>query len=363
MDNKNIIFIVPSLGTGGAERVVVTLANKFSLRNNVTIITLNNVKTNYFINNNIKLFNINNSKNSSSNFVIALFNNIKTLNRIFKISKDVKPDVIIGFTTTSNIFAIIIALIKGTKSIISERSNPLFYRPNLFWRTLRNFFYPKTDLLIVQTEYSLNYFASIINFKKIQILSNPIDENLFHKKDVGCKKENIILSVGRLDENKNHEMLIRAFGQLPSNNWKLQIVGDGILKEYLSEISKELNIHNRVNLIGNISNIWEYYNKSKIFVFTSRSEGFPNALLEADMFGIPIISTNCESGPSYIIKHNRNGFLIDVDNQKQLEIKLNLLISNENKYLKMLEYSVKNSQKYDPKIILSKWEYKIDKIL
>ncbi len=354
---------MPSLGTGGAERAVVTLSNYLSNEYDIIIVTLNNIPTNYVLKNNINVYNVEVRKFKSTNFLKALINNLQILIRINRITKKLDPNIIIGFTTTSNVFAIITALIGKRKSIICERANPRVYIPNMFWKLLRNLFYRKTNLLIVQSEFSLNYFASIVDKSKIYILLNPIDVRLYNKINLNSIKENIILTVGRLDANKNQEMLIRAFAELKINDWQLFILGDGFLKDYLIKLTKELKVEDQVKFFGNRPDVWKYYNKCKIFVFTSRSEGFPNVLLEAVIFGIPSISTNCESGPSNLIENNFNGFLIDVNNQEQLVEKLKHLILNNTEYNIMLENSIFCSKQYDPKAIVYQWKSIIDSVL
>ncbi len=353
---------MPSLGTGGAERVGAILSNHLSKKYDVEIILLNHFGSVYELEKSINLHYAQTRIIKNSNILADILRNLIMLKRIYDIIIKINPSLIISLTTTSNIYCIFFALIGNRKSIISERSNPEDTIPNIYWRILRNIFYRYSDLLIVQSELSLNYFSSIIHKKKICILTNPLDVNLYNKKDFYSKKENIILTVGRLDTNKNQELLIRAFAKLNISNWRLLIIGDGVMKNSLKELCKKLKIDDRVDFLGNIPNVWKFYNLSKIFVLTSRSEGFPNVLLEAAMFGIPIVSSNCKSGPSEVVKNSINGFLFDVDNIEQLVDKLNTLTSDNITYDRILKNSIFSSKIYNPEVILQHWESEIYKI-
>ena len=106
-----------------------------------------------------------------------------------------------------------------------------------------------------------------------------------------------------------------------------------------------------------------YYNKSKIFAFTSRFEGFPNALTEAMAFGVPCIATNCPSGPAELIEHGNNGFLIPVDDQQSLEDKLVSLMTNDKLRLKFSEECIKNMDKFKIDNVTREWQKTINNLI
>ena len=228
--------------------------------------------------------------------------------------------------------------------------------PNIFWRILRNFCYPFTNGLIVQTDVIKGFYQKIIQESKIKIIPNPIDEIILSVRKDYNERENVILTVGRLDANKNQRLLIEAFANLNVVNWKLVIVGDGILREEYIKLTSSLGISDKVDFVGNISNVSDYYNKAKIFVFTSQSEGFPNALLEAMSFGLPCISTDCPSGPSEIIKNNENGYLIEVNNRVQLEGQMTNLMNNQRLCLEFSAKALLSIDKYKLQEIYKHWE-------
>lgn len=118
-------------------------------------------------------------------------------------------------------------------------------------------------------------------------------------------------------------------------------------KKNLIELCKKLRIDHRVNFTGSVKNIEDYYKKSDIFIFTSRSEGFPNALMEAYYFGLPSISTNCKFGPSDIISDNEDGFLIPVDSVSELRNKIKMLLENNELRAEIAKLARLNAERFN----------------
>lgn len=362
MIKKKIAFIIPSLSPGGAERVVVSLANKFANKFEVFLIVLNQTETVYNVDKEVNLIYLQEKYSPSTSLIKAIKSNVIYVKKIVKIAKKNQIDILIGFTTSVNILSIISSRVLKKPNLISERNNPEVYVPNTFWRILRNFWYPFTNGLIVQTELIKGFYQKTIQESKIKIIPNPIDEIMLSVRKDYSERENVILTVGRLDTNKNQRLLIEAFANLNVDNWKLIIAGDGVLREEYKILTATLGITDKVEFVGNVNNVSDYYNKAKIFVFTSNSEGFPNALLEAMSFGLPCISTDCPSGPSEIIKNNENGFLIDVNNKRQLEKKLTDLMNNPELCIEFSAKALTSTEKFKIQEIYKQWETLILKL-
>ncbi len=354
--NPKIAFVIHSLEQGGAERVVSTLANSFSEKYPVTIICLVRTKVFYPLDARIKLRSCKDST-PSSNPLVAIRNNIKTIRLVTRILKEEEINVVIGFTTSANVISILSAKLAGTSAIISERNNAKINPPNLLWRSLRNITYRFSDYLVVQTLGNKEFYRRIIKEDKIEVIQNPMSGSIAsrdpHKKGKHMPLE--IITVARLNPNKAHHIILLALSQLQEFDWTYTIIGDGCTKQELIAMSKSLGIEGRVHFTGMVKNVGDFYNKADIFVFTSRSEGFPNALMEAYYMGIPCISTDCDYGPSDIITNGLDGFLIPVDDEKELRAKLEVLMTDPNLRKKFAENALATSSRFNIQDITSQW--------
>jgi GalNAc-alpha-(1->4)-GalNAc-alpha-(1->3)-diNAcBac-PP-undecaprenol alpha-1,4-N-acetyl-D-galactosaminyltransferase len=178
---------------------------------------------------------------------------------------------------------------------------------------------------VVQSEEISNYFKPFIDLRKISIIPNPIKIVDSNKNN----KQKIILTVGRIDANKNQEQIIRSFSKVKQEGWKLIICGDGPLFSKLKDLVKALNLNDTVEFKGIVKNIEKQYERASIFAFSSLSEGFPNVLLEAMNYGCACISTDCPTGPSILLKNYVNGFLIPLADKISYTNHLQQLIDEE----------------------------------
>jgi len=179
---------------------------------------------------------------------------------------------------------------KDTKIIYLERSLPnesgikkLLKLPLLGYKYKKILHKERIDI-------SLSLIKLVKLFKKIERLK---------KEDLSLpKKRFTFVSIGRLDSGKNHTLLIEALQKIDADLW---IIGDGELKESLELKIKNLGLEGRVQLLGRQENPYKFLNRADCFVFGSNHEGFPNVLLEALACGVPVISTDCQSGPREIL--------------------------------------------------------------
>ena len=350
MSDKTIGFLISSLNAGGAERVVSLLANEMSLTRKVVVITLSNDPPFYQLNDSIVLKQLGVS-NPSRSVLKAIFSNVILIYKICSLIKSQSIKHLICFMTTSNVLGVISGKL-GSKIFvtISERANPDFEKLG-YWDFLRRKTYNFCDTLVVQSEEIKNYFKQYVAFPKIKIIANPIKIRL--KKDF--KKEKIILTVGRVDKNKNQEQIIRSFARIKNNEWKLIVCGDGPLKSELKDLTTRLNIDNKVEFTGTVKNIEDYYERASVFAFSSLSEGYPNVLLEAMNHNCACISTDCPTGPGMLIRHNKNGFLIPSGNENLYDSYLQSLIMDEKLRNDFVNNGQKVLQNYSLESIAPKW--------
>lgn len=303
-----ILFCIGNLLKGGAERVAANLCNYLINENEIMIVTTKGKKSEYKLDKKIKVECLE-SEETNKNFVLKNIDRLKVLKEIMKTEN---PDIIISFLPEPSYRILFLKLFnRKLKVIVSVRNDPKIEYKTIISRIIMKVLYPLADGFVFQTKEAQDYFNKKIQ-KKSTIIPNPIKEEFICEPYSG-KREKIIVTVGRLEEQKNHKMLIDAFSKLPEqfNEYKLIIYGEGNLRKSLEEQVKKLNLTNRVLLPGQVYNIKEKIYKASLFVLSSDYEGMPNALMEAMALGIPCISTDCPcGGPRFLIKNGYNGYLI-----------------------------------------------------
>ena len=196
-------------------------------------------------------------------------------------------------------------------------------------------------------------------FNRTYFIPNIIGEPFENQPEISLEnKENLISFVGRLDKEKNVVALLEIFKKANvSNDWKLQIIGDGSERKNLEQFVEKNQLQDRVIFYGTKTSeeILKLLRRSKIFGFTSLKEALGTVLVEAMFCSNAIISYNCNYGPSDIVKNN-SGFLIDVNNKEDFIQKLEMLTNSDEKLEKMMENAFKEAQKWKQNEILKKWQ-------
>ena len=365
MKKHRIVFLINSLSSGGAERVLTTLANNFIKTYEVSIITFINTSPFYNLHKDIKVIPCFDEIKHSSNPLQAIRGNYTLFKRINSIVKENDYDLLISFMTTANVLGTGIGKLNRIPVIISERTNPYHQKLSPFWQLLRKISYRYSDILVVQTETIRKFFDGKIDGKKLMILPNPISNESTQKRILNnwFEKKNIILSVGRLIPSKAHDMLIRAFAQTNHKGWELWIAGNGPEYDKLKKLINELKVADQVKLLGLVKDIPTLYNTSKIFAFSSTYEGFPNALIEAMHFGLACVSTDCPTGPADLIKDGENGFLVPMNDVKAMNEKLANLMENPPKLEEFGKKSILTVQQYEEECVAIQWKAIVERLI
>ncbi len=352
-----IAFVIHSLSSlGGAEKILVTLANYFvTIGYDINIILLSNSNNIFILDNKIKLFHMNNTKKKYLPKKIQQITN--QIEHIVNTTKKINPDIVIGFVVSTNILTVIGAKLASYPVIISEHSSYHYSLSNgrskietAIWRFLRRVTYPICDHLIVLTEEDKPKYHYV---KDISIIKNPL---ILQNKHNHIQKENIILGVGRLTYIKGFDMLIKAFSMLPNNSWRLIIAGEGSERTALEDLIAQLNLQHKVFLVGQIDDMEYLYKQASIFVLSSRTEGFPGALCEAMGYGCCSIAFDCPTGPKEIISHNQNGILVEANNITLLSQTINQLMNDDKKREQLGDKAKKIRDELNIKNISKRWE-------
>lgn len=344
MLKDSIIFIVPSMKSGGLERVASVFLNTLVYLGykNVTLINLSTTPSFYQLDETIICHNVDIQINNKNKLVRAIL----TRKWLRKIVGQFDSPTVLSFGEGYNAF-VILSLFGINKDLyVTNRASPLSSLKG-FRGMVNPFFYKYTKGVIVQTQLAKELLKT--HYKKVNfyVLPNPIDIEIIP--DSNFKKENIILNVGRIGGNKNQELLINYLQniQFEKYDWQLNFIGDGPKITSLKHLIDISNSKDKVAILGTQNKIIEHYKRAKIFAFTSTSEGFPNVLLEAMSYGLPCISFDCTAGPADLIENGSNGFLIPMENHQMYEEKLLLLMKDQELWAKMSKMSLIKASNYD----------------
>jgi glycosyltransferase involved in cell wall biosynthesis len=328
MDKKRLCLVLPSLQAGGMERVMSELAGFFCQSTNLEVHMVlfgRSPEIFYDVPDNLK---IHEPKSVFNN----RFRHIYTVGRLFYLRqkvKEINPYSILSFGEYWNSFVLLTLLGLSYPVFISDRCSPE-KKFSVFHSSLRKLLYPRAKGIIAQTIKAKEVYLMQFKHSNIRVIGNPIREILNWNEKT---KQNIVLMVGRLIKSKNQDRLIKLFLRIQIPDWRLILVGYDHLQQKnfdrLQAIITNNKAENKVFLAGKQADVDTYYTISKIFAFTSSSEGFPNAIGEAMSAGTPAVAFDCVAGPSEMIKDNYNGFLIPLLDYEKFQEKLETLMKNE----------------------------------
>jgi glycosyltransferase involved in cell wall biosynthesis len=353
------MFVIPTLGAGGAERVASILANNFIKENEVEFFLLEQSECGWYQLNEdivIKGAKILVKRGNKIKVVGCYIRNfIKQRNSLRNEIGNFKPNVVISFLPKADMLMATLVSKESFRWISSERNDPM--SRSRIERVILNNIYKKTNALVCQTKKVEAYYKAK-GVKRTIVIRNPLILN----RDIDIKfkvDDKYIISVGRLDRQKNYQLLIKAFSLVKEKlkcEEKLYILGDGPEASLLKELINKLGMKDEILLLGRKSNVTDYLFNATAFVMSSNYEGLPNAMLEALAAGLPIISTDFFTGVASEFVDDKNGILVSVNNIEEMENAIaNILRMSKEKLHDMGEASRKKVVELDADTISGQW--------
>ena len=349
---------MPSIEDGGVEKNLFTVANYLNKKiKNIEIITCNNDFKKKF-NKKIKFIGTKNkfwnNCNKKIKYIVCLLILFKNL--LFK------KDKTLVFAFQANIYTIIISKIFNTKIITRSNTSPSGWSKNIIKLFFYKYFLKSADDIMVNSKSFQEEFLKVFKIKT-KCIYNPFDKNLIqnkiskNKKNFFFKKNTLnLISVGRLTDQKDHLTLLKSINLLRKNfKIKLYIIGNGPMHNLLTNFITDNKLENKVQLLGYLENPYPYINKSDIIILTSKFEGLPNILLEAQYLKKYIISTDCPTGPNEILLNGKAGDLIKIGDYKKIAFLISSYNKRKNTIKKKIDLGYQNFDRFDYKINCKKY--------
>ena len=350
--SKKLMFYINTLQTGGAERVMSQLAGHFQQRGyDVILVTSYPVQGEYPVAEGVRRIYLQPKKLQGN----RLLRNIKLVGGLRKLCRQEKPDALIAFMQEPNFRAVLAGLGLPVKTVVSVRNDPDREYAGTVGRIVGKHLLPLADGCVFQTRQAKAWFPEKLQ-NKSQIILNEVSDTFF---DIQRHAPRHVVTVGRLNAQKNHDLLIRAFAKVtdkyPEQN--LLLYGEGDLRPQLENRIRQLGLTGRVQLMGITADVPAALSKAGIFALPSDYEGMPNALMEALAAGVPCISTDCPcGGPQMLIRHNENGLLVPVGDEAAMASALDKLLGDAAFAEKLGKTAKENARQYLPEKIADQWE-------
>ena len=397
-ENKiiKILIVINSVKRGGGAEKVAFLLFKTLLKKNCDVYILSFYKSasEYEIPKE-RIIYFNNSEGNYHLFKDILLSILRA-RKIAEICRRKKIDVIIPFMEIEGCTSIISKLIFkiNAKIFPTFHTNPRQYSKNKIKKIILSKLYSKAECIVAICNKMSKLLKDIFNLKNVIVIPNlhDINEYILLSKETLEKKYNVIfrdsfifINVGGLTVAKGQWFLIRAFKKVVEkhSNAKLIILGEGKLKKELEYLIKKLNLENNVFLLGIHNNPFKFLKNSHCYVFPSLWEGLPNTLIEALALNLPIISTDCETGPREILApeldieekidypyFGKYGILIKpfprkcifkdleekslIEQEKQLA-ELMIRMIEDKELRKRYSYGLERAKDFHSEVIINKW--------
>jgi glycosyltransferase involved in cell wall biosynthesis len=354
---KEIDIFMPSLGGGGAEKIVIKLMEGL-LDEGIGIKLILATKSGVLrdeIPEGIQIIDLNHSKTVFSLFSLTSYLRCN------------RPRILLSHLHRANRIAILANILTGRKTkvfIVEHNTISVVLKQcssinRILLKFTYKYLYPKSDMIIHVSKAAANDLERLFGWKSgtVKVAYNPVIRGSSFSSEskvkpphpwMGSNQCPVILGVGRLTRQKNFLLLIEAFAKLREIiDCRLIILGEGEDRDMLKSRILELRIADYVDMPGFVRNSLDYMTYASVFVLSSEWEALPTVLIEALASGCPVVSTDCPSGPLEILENGKFGILVQLNDPEKLaeSIKNILVDPPERNNLKKrgMEFSIKNA--------------------
>jgi glycosyltransferase involved in cell wall biosynthesis len=363
---KKLLFVIPTLAEGGAEKVMTILLNHLKdEKASLTLVLFN--KTGIYLDKiptTVKVIDLKKKNAYSFPRLVA---------QLASIIRTERADVVISFLEYANLVTLLARFIvcdSHIRWIISERSLPsrdlAGQRKRKLKYYLHRFLDKRADNIITMSPQTREEMIQdyCVSPEKVEVIPNPVEIEKLRElaQTPPChpwfqETVPVLVAMGRLTQAKGYPILINAFSRVVARTpARLMILGQGEMKAELDEQVQRLGLKEHVWMPGFIANPYPYLNQATLFILASLWEGLPNALLEAMALGKPVIATSCNDSVNQLIHSGQNGILIPPEDVRALEESILTLLADTQQQDQFAKENIRQIKSYDVNLIIQQFE-------
>lgn len=365
-----ITLTIPGLTSGGAERVLVLLANGFAQRgHSVSVLTMSGEDMDFYTLSSQVDRTALDLRYKSPTPLHALWNTGVRIVRLRQKIRATRPDVVISFIPQMNVLSAISLLGTNLPIVVTEHCSAKRFPCGQPWDGLRQLLYPQLQQ-VVSVSQGVDEEFSWVPAAKRSVIYNPFlpmepGSQLSEYPPGVDPAKKWVVAMGRLIPEKGFDLLINSFQRLANHHpdWQLLILGEGPLAAELTALRDDLQLSDRVVFTGVVNNPFPILQRAELFVLPSRTEGFPMALGEALCCGAAAIATDCSRGIRELMRDGTDGIIVPTENIAALSLAMEQLMSDETERARLAANAPDTVNRFSLDKAIDQWETLLHKVL
>lgn len=354
-----IALVITALGAGGAERVLIGMANHWAARGwTVTLITFERPGTPpyYPLDPGVRLCQLDQVAITGPAWR-ATWQSVTRIAALRRALRAAAPDVAIAFLAKINVLTLIATRGLGLPVIVSERNNPERQRFSPVWIWLRDRLYGWADGFVTPSAGVLGCFPGALQARGC-VIPNPVDPPDRAPASPGAADGRTLVAVGRLVEQKGFDLLLDAFARVAAAHpdWRLVIWGEGPERSRLEALRDRLGLDGRVSLPGLTERPGGWIEGAGVFVLSSRYESFGNVITEAMAAGLPVVAFDSPYGPREIVRDGIDGLLVPAEDGAALAAALDRVMADSDLRARLGAAAREGAGRFDRARVMAMWD-------